>query len=64
MAQAMLKDCPVCNKPSIGKYRPFCSARCADIDLGRWLGEKYRFPTQEEPADGETADASQDNKEK
>ena len=29
--------CPICNKPQSEKYRPFCSSRCADIDLGRWL---------------------------
>jgi len=31
----------------VEKYRPFCSARCADVDLGRWLGETYRAPTNE-----------------
>jgi endogenous inhibitor of DNA gyrase (YacG/DUF329 family) len=28
--------CPVCRKPSVQAYHPFCSARCADIDLNRW----------------------------
>ncbi len=32
-------------------YRPFCSARCADVDLGRWLDGRYRIPA-EEPPDG------------
>jgi endogenous inhibitor of DNA gyrase (YacG/DUF329 family) len=49
MAQAMLKNCSVCQKPAVEAYRPFCSARCADIDLGRWLGESYRVPTEETP---------------
>jgi uncharacterized protein len=35
--------CPICNKPAEAKYRPFCSRRCADIDLGRWLNESYRI---------------------
>ncbi|WIM12578.1 DNA gyrase inhibitor YacG [Enhydrobacter sp.] len=44
--------CPVCGKPAELKYRPFCSKRCADIDLGRWLKEGYRVPTDEPPDDG------------
>jgi endogenous inhibitor of DNA gyrase (YacG/DUF329 family) len=49
MGQAMLKSCSVCRKAAVEKYRPFCSARCADVDLGRWLGETYRIETVEEP---------------
>ena len=45
--------CPVCSKPGDAKYRPFCSKRCADVDLGRWLKESYRVPTEEAPEDGE-----------
>ena len=37
--------CPICTKDSDAKYRPFCSRRCADIDLGRWLNESYVLPT-------------------
>jgi endogenous inhibitor of DNA gyrase (YacG/DUF329 family) len=33
--------CPICNRPAIEAYRPFCSKRCADIDLGRWLNGDY-----------------------
>ncbi|MGH6791475.1 MAG: DNA gyrase inhibitor YacG [Methyloceanibacter sp.] len=36
--------CPICNKPTAHDYRPFCSKRCADIDLGRWLGGRYAVP--------------------
>ena len=36
--------CPICTKDSDAKYRPFCSRRCADIDLGRWLNESYVLP--------------------
>ena len=43
--------CPVCAKPADLKVRPFCSKRCADIDLGRWLKEGYRVPTDETPDD-------------
>ena len=36
--------CPNCGKLSVNDYRLFCSKRCADIDLGHWLNEQYRFP--------------------
>lgn len=44
--------CPICSKPSVRERRPFCSARCAQIDLGRWLGERYRIPTEDQPESG------------
>jgi len=56
MGQAMLKKCPVCGKQAAEKFRPFCSSRCADIDLGGWLGEKYRIPTPETPAESGSGD--------
>lgn len=46
---AVQRRCPICGKPSAPRYRPFCSARCADIDLGRWLKGNYRI-ADEEPA--------------
>ena len=36
--------CPICNKPSDPEYRPFCSKRCADVDLNRWLSGVYAVP--------------------
>jgi endogenous inhibitor of DNA gyrase (YacG/DUF329 family) len=36
--------CPICGKPVVQKFRPFCSRRCSDVDLGRWFGEAYRVP--------------------
>ncbi len=40
--------CPVCNRPVLDlAHRPFCSRRCADIDLGRWFNESYRVPAKE-----------------
>lgn len=38
------RPCPICGKPMAARYRPFCSARCADIDLGRWLKGGYVIP--------------------
>jgi uncharacterized protein len=35
--------CPICCAPPTDRFRPFCSRRCADIDLGRWFGESYRI---------------------
>ena len=46
--------CPVCDKPSAAEHRPFCSRRCADVDLGRWLKGVYRVETQEPPPTAET----------
>ena len=40
-------SCPICGKPTAPDYRPFCSRRCADVDLGRWLTESYRIPAAE-----------------
>jgi hypothetical protein len=37
-------DCPICGKPAAGPAKPFCSRRCADIDLGRWLKGGYAIP--------------------
>ena len=45
------KPCPICGKPADPVRRPFCSVACADRDLGKWLGEGYRIPTNEEPGD-------------
>jgi endogenous inhibitor of DNA gyrase (YacG/DUF329 family) len=38
------RACPICGKPSHRNYHPFCSGRCADIDLHRWLGGAYAIP--------------------
>ncbi|MGI1664213.1 DNA gyrase inhibitor YacG [Palleronia sp. KMU-117] len=37
-------SCPICSKPATKAYRPFCSRRCADVDLGRWLTGGYAVP--------------------
>jgi hypothetical protein len=36
--------CPTCGKPATAEHRPFCSTRCADIDLQRWLSGRYVVP--------------------
>jgi endogenous inhibitor of DNA gyrase (YacG/DUF329 family) len=46
--------CPICRKPAQAAFAPFCSQRCADVDLGRWLGERYVIPgPQEAPGEGD-----------
>ncbi|HEX3953764.1 MAG TPA: DNA gyrase inhibitor YacG [Stellaceae bacterium] len=45
-------SCPICGKPAAARHRPFCSPRCANIDLGRWLKGSYSAETDESPEDG------------
>ncbi len=42
--------CPICGQPAHPETRPFCSRRCAELDLHRWLGGVYRIES-DEPAD-------------
>jgi endogenous inhibitor of DNA gyrase (YacG/DUF329 family) len=44
------RGCPICGKPAAEATHPFCSRRCADLDLHRWLSDAYAIPV----ADGET----------
>jgi endogenous inhibitor of DNA gyrase (YacG/DUF329 family) len=39
-----MADCPICGKPAAEAFKPFCSRRCADIDLGRWFKGGYAIP--------------------
>jgi len=52
------KPCPICGKPRDPRYAPFCSARCADIDLGRWLKGSYVIPGRPPSDDGEEDEPS------
>lgn len=47
-------SCPICSRKSDTKYRPFCSRRCADVDLAKWLGGSYAIPSND-PEDMEKA---------
>ncbi len=38
------RKCAQCNKPVVHQFRPFCSRRCANLDLGNWFDESYRVP--------------------
>lgn len=46
---AKARACPICGKSAHPRHQPFCSARCANIDLGRWLKGNYRVETDETP---------------
>lgn len=48
------RSCPICRRTADARFRPFCSKRCADLDLSRWLNEDYRIPVETD-ADDETA---------
>jgi len=41
-------SCPICASESDPKYRPFCSRRCADADLAKWLNGAYALPSQDQ----------------
>lgn len=45
-------SCPICGKPTVQALRPFCSKRCADVDLARWFNGSYAVPSTE-PVDPE-----------
>lgn len=49
-------SCPICGKPVEPEYRPFCSKRCADVDLQRWFAGVYVAPSQADSAEGEPGD--------
>ena len=45
------KPCPICGKPATASSRPFCSERCRDVDLNRWLSGSYVVPGRDTDAD-------------
>ena len=56
------KPCPLCGKPAVESYKPFCSRRCADVDLHRWLSGVYAVPVEEDgEEDAKPRDASQED---
>jgi uncharacterized protein len=57
--------CPICGNAMDQAFKPFCSKRCADIDLNRWLSGVYAVPVQEDedqngerPAEGDAGEKS------
>lgn len=54
-------NCPICGKPvewrTENRFRPFCSERCKQIDLGAWANEEYRVPAASDPDGPDGSDA-------
>jgi uncharacterized protein len=48
------RRCPICKAETVRAYQPFCSQRCANIDLGKWFADSYAIPGA--PDDDEAAD--------
>jgi endogenous inhibitor of DNA gyrase (YacG/DUF329 family) len=61
------RPCPICGKPSSQQHHPFCSGRCADIDLNRWLTGSYVIPAEpvgeDDPEGGDLPPAGRDEDE-
>ena len=55
----MAAKCPICGRPGVQDHRPFCSRRCADIDLGRWFKGGYAIPGS--PVGPQTTDGQGEN---
>lgn len=59
-----MSKCPICGAPANLKARPFCSSRCADVDLGRWFQGKYGIPAVDAADDAIVEAMLADNKSK
>ena len=51
-----MAECPICRKPESEGFKPFCSKRCADIDLHRWFSGQYAVPVVEREEDEKDAE--------
>lgn len=56
----MSAKCPNCGKPRDDKFKPFCSKRCADVDLSRWLNGSYAIPAAETDDSADALDDAPD----
>ncbi len=53
----MSTGCPICGKPVEKAFRPFCSKRCADVDLQRWLSGRYVVPGGDDSDENPSSEA-------
>ncbi len=53
-------SCPICSRPRDAKFKPFCSKRCADLDLAKWLKGEYTIPGAPIDEAEDRPDADQD----
>jgi len=51
--------CPICSRPADAKFNPFCSKRCADVDLSRWLKGNYAIPGRPAEDEGEATPSAE-----
>ena len=51
--------CAICSEPQVAAFKPFCSQKCADIDLGKWFSGAYVVPG--DPVDPESLPKTPDN---
>ena len=56
MADAATKACPICGKAAHEQFRPFCSRRCREVDLNRWLSGVYAVPVTTDEEEDERRD--------
>ncbi|WP_420797880.1 DNA gyrase inhibitor YacG [Hyphococcus flavus] len=54
-------QCPICHKAVNTEYEPFCSKRCADVDLHRWLTGQYAIPSEDDESEGAPVDRGEAN---
>ena len=58
------RRCPICGKPTVEAWKPFCSKRCADVDLNRWLTGSYVIPARDDELEDDQSigtDSEDDN---
>ncbi len=55
------KSCPICGKAAAEPFRPFCTRRCRDVNLNRWLKGIYAVPVREEEDEDGAAARSRDD---
>jgi hypothetical protein len=59
-AEPRAHRCPICSRPQDAKFRPFCSKRCADVDLAKWFGGRYAIPAVENEDSPSGGDGGED----
>jgi uncharacterized protein len=57
------RRCPICGKPAVAEFKAFCSRRCADVDLNRWLSGVYVVPGKPEEVEDESSAPRKDGEE-
>jgi len=62
-AKIPVGKCPICGKQAVEQHRPFCSRRCALIDLGRWMGGNYRVPETRDDDEQESPHSEEEENE-